>query len=314
MSHATAEVLIPHWNRAESLRLALGALRRQTLPCPVTVLDNGSTDGSVQMVRLEYPEVGVVELGRNTGFGAALNEGARRSDADLLVFLNNDTEPDSRFLELVTVASKRSEAEMVAPSLRRPDGTVDSSGIVIDRALNAYDAAHLEPYDPAAAADRHLLAPTGGAAAVARAAFERVGGFDEAIFAYLEDVDLGIRLRMEGARCEAAPEAYAWHRHSATLGSGSARKNELLGRARAHLLWKWGANLTGAERAAGAVADAVVYAGKMAVDRNAAAALGRFRARRARPGPRPAPDPRFARVPRAELGLVDGLRLRVPRR
>ena len=84
------------------------------------------------------------------------------------------------------------------------------------------------------------LGPSGAAAAFDRAAFLECGGFDERLFAYWEDVDLVLRLRLAGARCVLVPDARAVHSHSATLGSGSARKNYLTGFGRGYVLRKWG--------------------------------------------------------------------------
>ena len=83
------------------------------------------------------------------------------------------------------------------------------------------------------------IGPSGAAAAFDREAFLSVGGFDERIFAYLEDVDLVLRLRRDGGRCRLAKDAHGVHEHSATLGSGSPRKDYLAGFGRGYLLRKW---------------------------------------------------------------------------
>jgi GT2 family glycosyltransferase len=142
-----------------------------------------------------------------------------------------------------------------------------------------------------------------------------VGGFDETIFIYYEDVDLAIRMQLDGMSCVAAPDAFVRHEHSATVGARSARKNELLGFARGYLLWKYGRNLTLRERARGLLTDAVVYAGKAVIDRNVAALRGRRRARRVTGDRvRPPADPRFAEMPLLRLGLRESLSRRLARR
>src|SRR5690606_14357589 len=138
----TVEVLIPHHNRIDSLPATLDSLRRQPAPASVCVVDNASTDGSREVLAAEYPEVRVVALERNYGFGAALNRGARESEADLLVFLNNDAVADERFVERVRDRFAATGAEMVAACLRAPSGEVESLGVELDRSLNPYDAAH----------------------------------------------------------------------------------------------------------------------------------------------------------------------------
>jgi GT2 family glycosyltransferase len=309
----SAEVLIPHFNRVDTLRSTLLALRRQTHRVPVRVVDNASSDGTLEMLEAEFAEVACTRLEENLGFGAALNRAVERSEADVLVFLNNDAVPDERFCEELLGAQAATGAEMVAACLRRPDGRIESLGVEVDRSLIAYDIAYGE--EPEGAPGRHPdppLAPSGGAAGFAREGFEAAGGFDEGFFAYLEDVDLGIRMRMLGMRCELAPLAIAVHEHSATLGSGSEAKNRLLGSGRGRLARKYGANVAPAARARGVVIDGAVYAGKALIDRNLGAVRGHREA--ARRTPRGPVDPRFDRVPLVDRGLVASLRLRLGRR
>jgi GT2 family glycosyltransferase len=212
----------------------------------------------------------------------------------------------------LVAAQAASGAEMVAGCLARPDRRIESLGVEVDRSLIAYDVGYGEPLD--GVAERHPdppLGPSGGAGAFLRDAFHSVGGFDEGFFAYLEDVDLGIRMRMAGMRCALAPGAIAWHEHSATLGSGSAAKNRLMGSGRGRLARKYGANIGARDRARGHLIDAIAYAGKAVIDRNLGAVRGRLAAAR---GPREPVDPRFANVPLTDRGVIASLRLRLARR
>jgi GT2 family glycosyltransferase len=309
------EVLIPHWNRAERLRTVLDALRHQTVPAPTCVIDNGSTDRTATLVGEEFPEVRYVRLDRNYGFGSALNGGVRTSSAELVIFLNNDATPDERFVEEIAEVQSSTDAEMVAACLRQPSGEVDSLGIEVDTCLNAYDVARGDSYPSRSHLRLSPLAPSAGAAGVLRDSFLDVGGFDEAIFAYLEDVDLGIRMRMAGLRCALAYGAYAWHDESGTLGSGSREKNRLLAKSRGYLLWKYGANLERRDRLRGIATDLVVYAGKAVLDRNLGAIAGRAETVRERlRRPRPGPDPRFGRLPLEQFPLAQSLERRLARR
>ena len=307
------EVLIPHHNRAASLARTLDALAAQTLRAEVCVIDNASTDGTAEMLSGGHPEVRVVSLAANLGFGAAINRGAETSRARLLVLLNNDAVPDARFIELIEAAQRGTGAEMVAACLRSPDGRVESLGVEVDRSLNAYDAGHGGDFEPGVAAEP--LGPTGGAGAYLRAAFNEVGGFDETIFAYLEDVDLAIRMRLAGMTCAVQPAAFAYHEHSATLGARSAAKNELVGFARGYLLWKHGRSLPVGARAWAHATDAIVYLGKAVMDRNVSALRGRLRARRVtRSRERPGANPALGSLPLLDLGRRASLRRRLERR
>ncbi len=314
MSAPRVEVLIPHRDRVASLARTLESLESQTVAATACVIDNGSTDTTRAMLAERFPGVRVVALERNHGFGAAVNRGAFSSRAELLVLLNNDAVADERFVEALVAARSATGAEMVAGCLRSPDGPVESLGVEVDRALNTYDAG-FGLADPARYVGPPPLGPSGGAALYEREAFVRAGGFDEAFFAYLEDVDLALRMRLAGCRCALALDALAWHEHSATLGARSDAKNELLGHSRAYLLWKHGAALTAPQRVQAHLIDAVVYAGKAVIDRNLGALRGRRRAALERRGRvRPPADPRLRELPLLDLGLAESLRRRLVRR
>ena len=309
------EVVVAHRNNVPALTRLLSALREQGLPCGVCVVDDASTDETPDVIPRAFPEIRYERLSENVGFSRANNHGIRTSSAEWVVLLNNDTVPEPNFIEALRDAGEASGADMVAATLRTPDGTIDSAGIEVDRSLVAFDLLHGRPYDPEAIARLAPLAPCAGAGAYRRAVLLAVGGFDEAMFAYLEDVELGIRLRMAGARCAVAPGTFVWHEHSAFWGSGSARKNERMGHSRGYIVWKYRRNLSVAERLRGHAIDAVVYSGQVAIDRNAGAVRGRAKsaAQRARLRPPPAEEG-FALVPRAELSASDALRRRLGRR
>jgi GT2 family glycosyltransferase len=312
---ASIEVVVAHHNNVASLTRLLRALDAQTARCAVCVVDDASTDESPDVIPAEFPAVRYERLERNAGFSCANNHGIRTSRAEWVVLLNNDTVPEPNFVEALERAWTSTGADMVAATLRRHDGTIDSAGIEVDRSLVASDLLHGRPFEPARIASLKPLAPCAGAGAYRRDLLLGAGGFDEAMFAYLEDVELGIRLRMAGARCAVAPDTFAWHEHSASFGAGSARKNERMGHSRGYVMWKYRRDLTRAERARGHLIDAVVYAGQAVIDRNAGALRGRARgagerARRASP---PAHGD-FARVPRAQVPVRAALRRRLGRR
>jgi GT2 family glycosyltransferase len=286
----------------------------QTTPVAVCVIDNASSDGTRELMTARFPAVRVVELEWNAGFGAAINRGAASSEAELIVLLNNDAVADPGFIEALVAAHDRTAAEMVAGCMLTPEGTVESLGVEVDHSLAAYDAGH-GLGDPGAYSGPPVLGPSGGAALYVREAFARVRGFDEGFFAYLEDAELAIRMRIAGMRCAMAPDARVWHEHSGTLGARSDAKNELMGHSRGYLMWKHGRSLRPAARLRGHLTDAIVYAGKAVIDRNLGAVRGRLRAHRElRRSPRPAADPALARLPLSEPGLIESLRRRLARR
>jgi cellulose synthase/poly-beta-1,6-N-acetylglucosamine synthase-like glycosyltransferase len=192
----------------------------------------------------------------------------------------------------------------------RPD-VVDTAGMELDATLLVFDylngtpAAALGPGTPAP------FGPSGAAAAFTRDAFLEVGGFDERLFAYWEDVDLVLRLRRSGARCALAHDARARHAHSQTLGSGSAAKNELTGFGRAYVLRKWSV-LTPRRIPRVLARELLICAGQLAVDRTAAGVRGRLAGLRAPVAREPYPAEVVALG--GAPGMVATLRRRLRRR
>jgi N-acetylglucosaminyl-diphospho-decaprenol L-rhamnosyltransferase len=304
-------VYIPNYNRGPMLLVCLRALAEQTVDIDVVVVDNGSTDGSTELIHKQFPEVDVVALPSNRGFGPALNEAVRRHPSDVLVFSNNDVRHEPRFIEAL-LDDLGSEPVSVAGVLLAEDdpGLIDSAGVIVDSTLLSMDYLHGRPVDEASRA-APPLGPTGAAALVPLEVFNRVGGFDERMLAYWEDVDIALRMRARGIACRLAPDARAVHRHSATLGSGSAEKNYLMGWGRGYVVRRYGV-LRRPGRAFRALAsDAVLCAGQIALDRNARGITGRMRGWRAA---RNLPRYEFPSDATIELSFVTALRLRTARR
>jgi len=226
-------VVIVNWNGRAHLERCLTALSRQTLDhFEIVVVDNGSTDGSAEMVRERFPEVRVIRNPGNLGFAAGNNAGIAASVAPFVATLNNDTEPRPDWLErLLAPALKDTTVGMVASKMlfaHRP-GTINSAGIALDLAGIAWDRLGGEPDDGGDAAEE-VFGPCAGAALYRRAMLDEIGLFDEDFFAYLEDVDLAWRARLAGWRCIYVPTAVVSHVHSATGVEGSPFKSYHLGR------------------------------------------------------------------------------------
>ncbi|MEX2447403.1 MAG: glycosyltransferase family 2 protein [Solirubrobacterales bacterium] len=270
-------IYIPHHNGAERLARALRSLRGQSRPVDVVVVDNGSCDGSRELAREEFPEVELVELGRNLGFGPAINRAVAQHPADPLILLNDDVECEPRFVEaLLDAAAEGAESVAGVLTQETAPGLIDSAGVVADRTLMGFDYLHGEPVAAADSAP-DPLGPSGGAALYRLDAFRAAGGFDERIFLYYEDLDLALRLRAAGAHCRLAPEARAVHAYSASLGAGSGGKYAHTGWSRGYMLRRYGV-LSSPRRALRALAaEAAICAGQLLADRTAAGLTGRLR-------------------------------------
>src|SRR5436190_8449423 len=142
------EVVVAHRNNVPALTRLLTALRAQTAARDVCVVDDASTDETPDVIPEAFPEIRYERLDENVGFSRANNHGIRSSSADWVVLLNNDTVPEPGFVEALREAWETTGAEMLAATLRKPDGTIDSTGIEVDRSLVAFDLLHGRPYDP----------------------------------------------------------------------------------------------------------------------------------------------------------------------
>jgi len=227
-------VVIVNWNGRRYLERCLAALEIQTFPkFEVIMVDNGSTDGSVEWVRDHFPNVRLICNASNLGFAVGNNQGIQASDSALIATLNNDTRVDPDWLwALVEVMEAEPTVGMCGSKLLFADrpGLIDSTGISMDAAGIAWDRCGGEPDDPNQTAPIEVFGPCAGAALYRRTMFDQIGLFDETFFAYLEDVDLAWRARLAGWRCLYVPAARVYHVHSGTAREGSPFKNKLLGR------------------------------------------------------------------------------------
>jgi len=270
-------VYIPNYNGSERLGRTLHSLREQSRPLDVVVVDNGSSDGSVALLREEFPEVALLALERNLGFGPAINRAVDEHPADPMILLNNDVECEPRFVEALLDAAAEG-VQTVAGVLvqEREPALIDSAGVVADSTLMGFDYLHGEPVETAlTAADP--LGPTGGAALYDRAAFAAVGGFDERIFLYYEDLDLALRLAAAGARCRLAGAARALHAYSASLGAKSGQKFAHTGWSRGYMLRRYGVMSQPRLAVRALACEGALCAGQLLLDRSAKGIGGRLR-------------------------------------
>jgi hypothetical protein len=246
-------VIVVNWNRRQMLRGCLESLARQTGPkFEVVVVDNGSTDGSPEMVaafaeHAAFP-LRLIRNNRNFGFCAANNQGIVAAAGKYIALLNNDAEAQPGWLEALVRAAERHHAGMVASKIVvfEDPTRIDKAGHLIwpdgqnrGRGTGETDRGQ---YDR----EEEVLWPDGCAALYRRTMFEEIGGFDEDLFAYADDAELGLRARIAGWKCIYTPDAVVRHRRGATLGVLSSRRLELIERNRillavkhfpASLLW-----------------------------------------------------------------------------
>ena len=217
-------VVIVTWNGKHHLEGCLKATATQVDVDPEIVLvDNGSSDGTVDFVRSRFPSVRIVALGENRGFAGGNNAGARAARGEFLAFLNNDTVPDSMWLRTLRDGIDAASRFLLTTSrivYMHDSSVIDSAGDGVFRAGGAFKRHHGARAD-AASASGEVFGVCGAACLVSRRVFEELGGFDEDFFASHEDIDLSYRARLRGYRCRYVADAIVRHHGSATLGRGS---------------------------------------------------------------------------------------------
>jgi GT2 family glycosyltransferase len=227
VKNPAVSAIVVSWNHRDLLPDCLDALLAQDYsPLDVTVVDNGSQDGTPAWLGEAYPAVRLQAFPDNRGFSHAVNWGVRHTQGDLILSLNPDTVVRDRFVrELVQAATQSERIGIVAPKLLRADDPVllDSTGLFVDRRRRTYDRGQGKPnrgqYDVSAngspSVGLRVFGACGAAALYRRAMLEDVAldgeYFDEDFFAYYEDADLSWRAQSRGWFCIYAPLAVATH-------------------------------------------------------------------------------------------------------
>jgi GT2 family glycosyltransferase len=218
-------VIIVTWNGRRYLDACLSAVASQRNVDAETILvDNASSDGTVDYVRERFPWVRIVALPENRGFAGGNNAGAREARGRYLALLNNDTVPDGRWLRaLLDGVDEASGFALVTSRIvyMHDPGVIDSAGDGLLRWGGAFKRLHGGAASMATQSCE-VFGVCGAACLMPAAVFQHVGGFDEAFFASHEDVDLSYRARLLGYRCRYIADAVVRHHGSATLGRGSA--------------------------------------------------------------------------------------------
>ena len=212
-------IIIPNYNGIKYIEKCLNSLEGE--PAHILVVDNGSTDGSAQLVAERFPKVGLLRLDRNYGFCTAVNRGVGQCRTPYVILLNNDTEVKSGFVRAMEEPLQKNvrifsgSAQML--NLYQPE-KIDDAGDYYCALGWAFALGKDRPKQNYQR-PRRIFAACGGAAIYRREVMEYLGLLDENHFAYLEDIDLGYRARIHGYENVYIPEAVVYHAGSASSGS-----------------------------------------------------------------------------------------------
>jgi len=239
----TVSLVIPHWNRADLLRQVLASVCALSLPdgisTEVIVVDNASEDDSREVAELAGARV--ISVAANEGVSRALNRGIEASSGDWIVLLNNDVELTANWLRELYTSAIDADAWFATGKVldaASPD-RVDGAGDAVCRGGTAWRIGNGKADGPAFDRSRQTYFPSATAALFRRDFFDRVGPLDESFYAYLEDVDLGMRAAIAELPGIYVPRAVAFHQGSATAGAWSAKSVAWITRHQILLLAKY---------------------------------------------------------------------------
>ena len=240
-------VVIVTWNAEHFLDRCLSALLAQTVaPHEIIVVDNASSDASLDIVR-RFPSIRLLAQGENMGFAGGNNLAIREAvaESEWIALLNPDAFPDPCWLASLLSAARDYPAFDIFGSklMDATDPTVlDGAGDAYHVSGRVWRIGRGEKMSPLSEQIREVFSPCAAAALYRRSALNDVAGFDEDFFCYVEDVDLGFRLRLRGYRCLYMPESVVDHVGSATTGN---RSDFSIYHGHRNLVWTYVKNMPG---------------------------------------------------------------------
>ena len=245
-------VVILNWNGVDMLRKFIPSVIDNSVGegIEICVADNASSDGSLEMLRTEFPVVRLIELDRNYGFAEGYNRALAQVDAEYVVLLNSDVEVTSHWLEpLLDYMDTHSGTVACQPKLLSwhnkeyfeyagaSGGFIDRYGYPFCRG-RIFDVVEKDcgQYDTVT----EVMWVTGAALFIRLADYREVGGLDDHFFAHMEEIDLCWRLRSRGKKLVCIPQSVVYHVGGATLKKENPRKTFLNFRNNLLMLYKIG--------------------------------------------------------------------------
>lgn len=217
-------IVMVNFNGSSDLASCLPSLFEQSFKnYEIVLVDNNSTDDSVAMLKLKFPQVRIIETGKNWGFGAGNNIGARVSRGEYIVFTNYDVEFERDWLKcMVETAQADPSVGIVAPKilLYYQRNLINTCGLAFQYTGHAFSRGYLRAADQFDSPE-NIISATGCAFLIRRSLFEQLAGFDQYYHKFssrffhssLEDVDLCWRAQLVGYTVTFEPKALMYHKH-----------------------------------------------------------------------------------------------------
>ena len=210
-------VVIVNFNGLHHLKKCLPSVFRQNYPeYEVIVVDNASTDKSIEFLEKVYSQVVLIRNQENLGYSGAINAGLRQASGEYLAVLNQDTEVEPDWLKELVIALEEDQlAAMATPKILLMDypekintcgNDITFTGLTFCRGFDQPADSYVEP--------ETVSAVSGAAFVIRRCIIEQIGGFDENLFMYYEDTDLSLRAMLAGYRCLFVPESIIYHQYT----------------------------------------------------------------------------------------------------
>lgn len=224
LSNPTFSIIILCWNSNQFLRDCLASLDQQTYKnFEIILIDNSSPDPVPAEIIDFFSDLPIhlFRMDKNLGYASGNNYGATKANGDYLVLLNSDAFPKSDWLTNIKKAITKYPDCFFSSKLIKADdpSKIDGAGDVYHFSGLVWRNLHNRSIEKLNFSEKEVFSPCGAAAIFPKIIFMEVGGFDDDFFAYVEDIDLGFRLRLAGYKCIFLPEATVYH-----VGSGSTNK------------------------------------------------------------------------------------------
>lgn len=233
-------IVIPNWNGEKIISDCLDSIFEQTLkPYEIIVVDNGSTDGAVDLIKKRYPTVRLIELGKNTGFTGGVNTGIKAAKGDYVFLFNNDAKMEKDCLQkLISTAQKENSDITQCVILTNNGRLIDSVGDEYSKWGIPYPGMRNQPAELVPKHDKPIFSASGGASLYKRSLFEEIGYFDESFFAYFEDVDISMRAHLLNKRLYLSHKAVVHHRMNFSSNKIPGFSREMVIKNSYYLYWK----------------------------------------------------------------------------